>query len=1266
MITITEDDITQWASHHRDAESLLPELVRRAILGTVPFSEICEIGFPGSKGVGAGGFDGVLCTAKGTLYSATEESRWELSVRGDIAGKANSDYRKRKPHADTSFTYVTVTARLWSGKDAWRNTKKSDGAWADVRTYDATDLAQWLSSAPAACIWFRAISGRPVSGLMSADPFLRNWCHRCDPPLPKAVATAGRGSQVEKLRRWLDGTPGMLRLWGETREECVVFLLAVLAEATDEETGWAARTAIVCEQSRWRELVEASAGLGEPQLLVPDFLEFDGSAYVAGRHFVVAPHEPGCIRKGMDIELLPIDRDSLAEALAPCVRCSDTAKRLARESGGKLTALQRLLGYVRVRPSWVAAADPTIRNALLLAGAWDPANEGDRNTITDLCGGVGWPTVEAAVHHLRTCPDAPLRSYGRGVRFRSPRDAWLLLSEELTESGLHHFQEACTRALGEADPAYGLPSEERPYARVRGMDYSISGLLREGLCEGLAWLAVHAEIIERVVPTVNIAVLVAGVLRQVLAGGWQVWASLGSELQCLAEAAPDEFLDIVEEALSETESKLRALLEQDQEDGLFAGCCHAGLLWALETLAWNPDHFPRVVTALTRLALVDPGGRHCNRPFASLESLFDPACKMSAIKMDDRLKVLGSLFVQQEDVGWRLLLGLNEKACPGGWTIDQNSRPRFRDWEIPGGFEHHSPEDRGRFWKSIVGMTEGLVAGVPRRLADVVQRGAFGVFSAYRFRELIEEHLERFRDEGDEFLAGFQNRLREVLRYLGEDTPPEARSAVEVALGLLHPDGQSFRTAWLFDHDPKVPGAGLDRDWHEEEAEVKKLRVEAVRQILDKGGALHQILELAHHCQQPSLVGETLAELSDADGLAPEIDALVVGEDHCTKELASGFWWCRVGKRGMGWLVEELTRLLPCHGMQWTLELVRSFRSTPEIRDWVGEQRAELASAYWQTTGFHVVRFRNDADFARTVDRLLECHRWDAALEVSRWAIHGKLGTAQDFMRVLCHGLVAEPAEAGRAVAGPIVRNVPDIFRRLDEWPEADENELARLEVFYLRVLEHSRRPPQFVYTELARSPELFADLVRLQFRSHSRNADDDSESAEGEERDRAKSAAQTAFHLLHAWQGYPASDRPPVERDACLARWCDEAYRLCRESDREKTGAQKIGEVLSRVPACEDDGIWPCKVAREYLRAGQKEIATGVELGRINSRGVTSRMPDAGGELERKLAAKYREDASKVKYTWPSTARFLERLAEHYEYHAKREDSDADQWRDP
>ena len=72
--------------------------------------------------------------------------------------------------------------------------------------------------------------------------------------------------------------------------------------------------------------------------------------------------------------------------------------------------------------------------------------------------------------------------------------------------------------------------------------------------------------------------------------------------------------------------------------------------------------------------------------------------------------------------------------------------------------------------------------------------------------------------------------------------------------------------------------------------------------------------------------------------------------------------------------------------------------------------------------------------------------------------------------------------------------------------------------------------------------------------------------------------------------------------------------------------------------------------------------LETGVHIGAVNQRGVTTRDVYDGGQQERALfAARYRQWAKQTAGSWPRTSRVLRGLAESYEREAQREDAQAE-----
>ena len=117
-------------------------------------------------------------------------------------------------------------------------------------------------------------------------------------------------------------------------------------------------------------------------------------------------------------------------------------------------------------------------------------------------------------------------------------------------------------------------------------------------CETLVLLAVHGENLFREFD-IDIRAHVNHIVRELLTPfNAETWASQRSDLPRYAEAAPDEFLNILESDLRSSDPKILSLLKPASTELFGGGCPRTGLLWALELLAWNPDHLPLVTNFL--------------------------------------------------------------------------------------------------------------------------------------------------------------------------------------------------------------------------------------------------------------------------------------------------------------------------------------------------------------------------------------------------------------------------------------------------------------------------------------------------------------------------------------------------------------------------------------------------------------------------------------------------------------------------------------------
>ena len=143
--------------------------------------------------------------------------------------------------------------------------------------------------------------------------------------------------------------------------------------------------------------------------------------------------------------------------------------------------------------------------------------------------------------------------------------------------------------------------------------------------------------------------------------------------------------------------------------------------------------------------------------------------------------------------------------------------------------------------------------------------------------------------------------------------------------------------------------------------------------------------------------------------------------------------------------------------------------------------------------------------------------------------------------------------------------------------------------------------------------------------------------------------------------------DQIPGTRDdgtidgEALEAWIKEARVRAKAAGREDIADSRIGHVLSASPMGLD-GNWPAEPVREVIDLFRsKSMIEGFQIGKGNRRGITTRMPRAGGELERREAAKYRAWAKAIAYGHPHTAKALDTLADRYDWEARRNDEEAE-----
>lgn len=1241
-----------WADY-LDARAQLPRLIRRLIHATVDALDSIE--FPAGEGIQRPGWDGIVHTATGNAFVPSGVSVWELGTDRDPGRKAEEDFQKRSKNPlgfDPRQTcFVFVTPRKWTKKYEWREKKLKLGKWKNVRVYDSANLEEWLETAPAADVWAARLLGLRPDGVSDIEEYWANLNSLTQPSLTPEIFLASREEESKLLESWLKkADPPTLTFQADSVIDVIDFTSAYIASLDDSSRdALGTRIVLVSEREAWKALSKSSTRLVmipqppfdvEPELVVE-----------ATRHGHQVLNSVQRLHADERHPILSrVSSNALEEALIASGMNKEQARRDARKTGGSLTVLKRLLARFPSsrQPEWSQSPNAQDLIPILLAGRWDDANAGDRSIIEQLSG-RSYDDVLTIAHRWLTSKEPPLMRLLSCWRLVSREDSWYLLAPNITRSQLDAFEDIAVEILGENDPRYDLPSRERWLAGLRDKQPKYSGQLRLGIAETLALLGAKSDadvIHDEIGPKRRAEVTI----RKLLTGaGRKRWASLSRLLPILAEASPEAFLEAIENDLGSghQEPQLPKLLI-DEGDPPFSSCPHAGLLWALETLAWQPSLLTRVSLALTRLAQVDPGGRWANRPINSLRAIFLPWLPQTTASVEQRIRVLRILPRKVPDIGWRLLLDLLPTFNS---TSSYTRRPSWHDWAL--NWSQGIPN--AEYWQQIQACGDLLIKLVGTdtgRWVDVIEQ--FENFPESAQARLIGR-LREFDISALETAA--QKKISDALRekinwhrsYPDADwvLPADTLDELEGVKERFEPQDLLARYLWLFSHPHLIDG--LQDSWQRREEKFFQLRRDALEEILHHDG-WPRVLELVGASEESREVGLVLGKAQLLESDAPILPPLLISENKKLVDFAIGYGIGRFTNAGWDWIKKlEVDQWTPEQAGRFLAYVPYSERKTWEFVENLGTR---VAKEYWsQVHGFYRTASIEDAKYAVAI--LLKHHRPFQAVDV--------LLTLQD-LNSIESSLLMDTLEAGlkknkeKTLEANASYKVQSLFEHLQADPHVDVQQLASLEWGYLRFLSRRRGvSPKTLLRSLQTNPRFFADLIGLVFLSDK----DIAESSEPLTEDQ-KVRAENAYHLLKEWKSIPGLGEDGSVDESALLAWVKEARRLCEESGRLRRCDRQIGQVLAHAPS-ESDGTWPCIPVRDVIDEIDSIDLTGsFETSIFNKRGPIVKSPFAGGNQERGLAQQYTSYAEACATEWPTTAAALRRIARHYTNDARREDEEA------
>lgn len=1246
MKWITALDLDRWAKTLQ-ARAVFPGLIGDLIRASA--TDITSFRFASGDKSQIRGFDGSLSSTGSPPFVPAGDSIWEFGSSGATVAKANGDYQKRTNEVSkedrANLTLVIASPYTWDAPatklDDWLSEKRKLNDWKQVEYFDGVVVESWLDLHPAVSARYARYELNLVAstGIYSTEEFWDEYSLRFEPQLTDEVLLCDRQSQADKLLRELKSTTGTVKFAADSPKEVIAFAIAALRKAeTDVRLFLEARTIIV-------DTIDAARLMAQKKSLV--FFPTGQARHMIG---LLAGNGPTLVAIGGDelkrdheVLIRPSSR-SLGNAIETMGFPEGDGYELARQCGRSVTILARLIPSGSAeKPEWLDHWKQLL--PALLAGGWSATSKLDTDVLCGLGVVETYEEIETPLRPLTRLTDPPIDRIDDVWKMRAPVDAFVHMGHLIGAEDLGRLKTAATEVFGKIQDQ---PKPDELFKMDRNGPSLHSDWLRDGLATTLLQIAVLHHQAGLVVPGSTPQQYVNDIIRNLpgLSSNHRLMASLRNELQLLAEAAPDPFVDALEQMLEGEGDCIKPVFSEENHF-LSPSSPHTSLLWALEVLSWDPAQLPRVSLVLARLAAIDPGGRLSNRPINSLRSIFLSWAPNTNATLQERLGALDGIIQNIPAIGWELLTTLLPRQHD---TSSPSAKPKFRESAA----SDAEKLTYGVVWESqreIINRALVQAEGRADRLIKIIEAmHSFEPASQIKTLEVVEKFLAK-NEQGDRnsVWASLRDEANKNMTFADADwtIKNEELARINQIVEDYQPSDPITLNTWLFDDwSPNVPGK-LD----DIEESVNAARELAVNTVLTQLG-LKGVQSLAEQAKLPQFVAFALENI--------KIDIVDLGElvknalyqDSKLEHFASVVSAIAYKKYDFQWITLLNEMAARNHWTQSTV--VNLLVALPnERRTWeiVSELGQETEVNYW-SSGKHTYFGKDDMDdIVFVANKYLGVGRYVAAIQ----ALYRQAAKVPvPLLFELLDGAIPEINQQKEVGSNMVAHYVEKIFEALETRADVDAEEIARREYAYLPIFAR-RDKPLILHRLLMQNPEFYVSVIKDVFKPASGDMPEQTEES--------RSRAKASYRLLSSIKILPGQKEDEIDFDTIYA-WSSEVRQKAADIDRAAITDQFIGHILAHAPVEKSDNAWPHLTVRRLLEElRSEEIERGVETERHNMRGVYTKSLDEGGAQERALAVQARNWA-KAMPKFPRVAALLTRIGDSWDRQAEYEDIRMEQQR--
>ena len=1261
MNFISENELDNWVRGNAQlAQGLIVELIAKLVAASSPKPR--ERRFPLADSISQHGPDGhVDAIIPFDPFVPEGRSFWEIGTGEDAKKKATADYADltasvpKDIRQQSTFIFVSPLSgrkdwkHTWKkdGQIAWIEEKKKQNEWKDVRIIDGTKLIDWVHQFIPIDLWLasktRSLNENQIETLEQKWGLLHSIGE--PPPLNAELFLANRADACVKLKELLDGdTTFKLRLTTHFPSEASNFISAYVA-SLDEETrrDISSRCVIVSGVDAWNNICATNKNLiliAEPSLdLNSDLgIQLIQKAKKAN-HSVIYSGPKGGTPDPNSVSL-PIPRGHhIEEELKKSGYQEERARVLAQQCDGNISTLLRCIQNLSAIPEWVQNTPGSDLVIVSLIGSWNESAAMDKAAIETIAGksyGEWIKTVRSAASR----PATPLFFRDGKWTLISRYEAWYALGSQVSDDHLDAFQKMAIEVLKIDDPKFGLEKDQRHAAQIYGKVLPHSRSFRNALADTIALLGTHSNALTNCTRGKAEAVASSIVRELFRNASWERWATLNQILPLLAEASPSDFLSAIENEALKVACVYDELFKQEGS-GITGGTYISGLLWGLETLAWDSRYLSSATRCLGLLAALDPGGQWANRPANSLRSIFLSWYPQTVANFENRLQCIRNLLKEVPPIGWELLL----KLLPETHSSSAHTRrPAWRssipdDWKFGVSGEEYrrqieafselavdtSRSDRAKILE-LIEHIDGLPKAFLERLLEYIRSDEF----------LRYEEAER---------AEVWNQLMHVVRRHQRFSdaswalPSEAIAKMIGVADIIAPKNPRLLHQRLFGNDA-LDIFKENGNYDEQLKELENLKQNAISEIYSNEG-LAGVQAFSRMVKNPWMVGRAFGITAPKDADAKILPNGLHSNDSAEAQFISSFIGARFHSIGWPWVNEVLTP-------EWDLISVGKMLShlpfTIETWNYAEQRLGKNEDFYWKIAGVNPYQCLDDMKHG--VAKLISHGRPNGAID----CLYASVMQKKEIDPNLAAAALLNNLSSSEVTRSMDAYHIVQIIKAIQDDTTFDQKTLFKVEWAYIGLLnEFNDAAPKLIERELASSPEFFCEVIRLVYRSKKEPANQKKELDESQQ-----AIATNAYKLLDNWSRVPGLTSNGELDSSSFQKWLADVKKMSIESGHLEVALLTLGHVLIHTPP-DKSGLWIHETVAETLNQSDlQEARNGFRTAIFNSRGV---FYFTSGKAEQELSKEYQDQADALESKGYSRfAATIRELADCYKQHADRD----------